>query len=860
MAKKKQYQDPHAAREAERYDNPIPSRELILALLDEQPGPLPMETIGELLGVQGDEAWIALERRLRAMIRDGQLVRNRAGRFGPVQRMDLIAGRVQGHRDGFGFLVTDEPGASDLFLSPVQMKNVLDGDRVLVSIEGRNRFGKREARIVEIVERGTTDLVGIYQPQGGMHFLSPQNRRLAREVPITDLHDLTPADGDHIRCQITQYPGRKQQLLVELVEIIASPDEPGMEIEVAVRNFDIPFQWPAEVEQQTSAMDDEVAEQDKRDRVDLRSLPLVTIDDETARDFDDAVYVEARKRGGWRLIVAVADVSHYVQPDTPLDQEAHKRGTSVYFPRRVVPMLPEKLSNGLCSLKPDVDRLCQFCDMQISAAGKITKFQFGEGVMRSHHRLTYTMVGALLEQPESAAGQAVRKEISEPVHQVLLAYRELYDALRNQRDERGAIDFETTETRIFYDDNHKISAIRPVTRNVAHKMIEEAMLAANICTARLLEKSGLPALFRNHEPPKAEKLAALQQFVQPLGLRLEWSEKQGKPTPAVFRSLTDAIAGRVDREVIQTVMLRSLSQAKYEAENKGHFGLAYKAYSHFTSPIRRYPDLLVHRAIRYLVRSGDGGNQIVGGPGLAKKIAGIGGGRKDKLRQQWLPYTTAQMVALGEHCSLAERRADDATRDVERWLKCQYMQQHLGDEFTGVVSGVASFGLFVQLGDLFIEGMVHVASLDSDYYHFDAVHHALVGEASGQRFSLGDAVKVQVAAVNIEDRKVDLMLIEKIAGSKNQKKSVRDQLASGKIPAATGRGKKPGRRRGGRGGSRGAGQAAAKPKSAAGSGKAVDKSAKKPAAKSANNAAGGAAGNTDGAAPSKKSSRRRRRR
>lgn len=859
MAKKKRYQDPHAAREAERYDNPIPSRELILDLLDEQPGPLPMEIIAELLDVHGEEADIALERRLRAMMRDGQLVRNRAGRFGPVQRMDLIAGRVQGHRDGFGFLVTDEPGADDLFLSPSQMQQVLDGDRVLVSAEGRNRFGKREARIVEIVERGTTDLVGIYQPQGGVHFLSPQNRRLSREVLITDLNGLAPSPGDHIRGRITQYPDRQQHLLVELEEIIASPDEPGMEVEVAVRNFDIPFQWPAEVEHQAASIDDAVAEQDKRERIDLRALPLVTIDDETARDFDDAVYVETRRRGGWRLIVAIADVSHYVQPGTPLDQEAHKRGTSVYFPRRVVPMLPEKLSNGLCSLNPDVDRLCQFCEMQVSASGKISKFQFGEGVMRSHHRLTYNQVGALLEQPDSAPGQQVRKAISEPVYQALLAYRQLYDALRSQRDERGAIDFETTETRIFYDDNRKISAIRPVTRNVAHKMIEEAMLAANICAARLLEKSGLPALFRNHEPPKPEKLAALQQFVQPLGLRLDWSEKQGKPTPAVFRSLTDAIAGRVDREVIQTVMLRSLTQAKYEAENKGHFGLAYKAYTHFTSPIRRYPDLLVHRAIRYLIRSGDGGSQITGGPGLAKKIAGMGGGRKDKLRQQWLPYTPAQMVALGEHCSITERRADDATRDVERWLKCQYMQQHLGEEFAGVVSGVASFGLFVQLGDLFIEGMVHVASLDSDYYHFDAVHHALVGEASGQRFSLGDSVRVQVAAVNIEDRKVDLMMIGKTGGS-GRKKSVRDQLAAGEIPAGSGRGKKPARRRGGRGGAAGkqgapGKQGTTEKQGAAGKAKAaqVSKAATKPAAS-------GSAQAAESAAPAKKSSRRRRRR
>lgn len=504
MAKKKSYQDPHAAREAERYDNPIPSRELILQVLDEQSRPLAMEELLKLLNVRGEESEIAFERRLRAMIRDGQLVRNRNGLFGPVQRMDLIAGRVQGHRDGFGFLVTDEKGAEDLFLSPRQMQQVLDGDRVLVSVEGRNRFGKREARIVEVVERGTTDLVGIYQNEGGVHFLAPQNRRLAREVLITSLNGMKPDPGDHIRTRIHQYPDRDKHLLVELEEIIAAPDEPGMEVEVAVRNFDIPFMWPEAVEAEAAAIPDEVQEKDKEGRIDLRDLPLVTIDGEDARDFDDAVYIEAKKRGGWRLIVAIADVSHYVMPGTALDQEAQTRGTSVYFPRRVIPMLPEKLSNGLCSLNPEIDRLCQFCEMQIAATGKITKFQFGEGVMRSHHRLTYTQVGALIEQPESPLARDLAKRLDKRTQTMLWQYHDLYGALRKQRDERGAIDFETTETRIVYDDNRKISAIEPVVRNVAHKMIEEAMLAANICAAKLLDKSGLPALYRNHEAPKAK--------------------------------------------------------------------------------------------------------------------------------------------------------------------------------------------------------------------------------------------------------------------------------------------------------------------------------------------------------------------
>ncbi|MDF1630542.1 MAG: ribonuclease R [Alcanivoracaceae bacterium] len=837
MAKKKRYQDPHAAREAERYDNPIPSRELILQVLDEQSRPLSMEELLGHLVVSGEESEIAFERRLRAMIRDGQLARNRSGLFGPVRRMDLIAGRVQGHRDGFGFLVTDEKGAEDLFLSPRQMQQVLDGDRVLVSVEGRNRFGKKEARIVEIVERGTTDLVGVYQSEGGAHFLTPQNRRLSREVVITQLNGLKPDPGDHIRTSIVQYPTQNKHLLVELEEIIAAPDEPGMEVDVAVRNFDIPFMWPKDVEAQADAIPAEVQEKDKEGRIDLRGLTLVTIDGEDARDFDDAVYIEARKRGGWRLIVAIADVSHYVMPGTPLDQEAETRGTSVYFPQRVIPMLPEKLSNGLCSLNPDVDRLCQFCEIQIAASGKITKFQFGEGVMRSHHRLTYNQVGALIEQPESPLARDLARRLDKPTQTMLWQYHDLYGALRSQREERGAIDFETTETRIIYDDSRKISAIEPVVRNVAHKMIEEAMLAANICAARLLEKSGLPALFRNHEAPKAEKLKSLQKFISPLGLKLDWTEKMGPPTPAAFRSLTQAIANRPDREVIQTVMLRSLTQAKYQAENKGHFGLAYKAYTHFTSPIRRYPDLLVHRAIRYLVRSGEGGNQVVGGPGLVARMRG-------EAKKHSLPYTPEKMIALGEHCSLTERRADEATRDVVQWLKCQYMQQHLGEEFDGVISGVASFGLFVQIGDLFIEGMVHVANLDSDYYHHDEVRHALVGESSGQSYALGDSVRIRIAAVNIDDRKIDLLVAGK---PQSRKKSVRDQVASGDFPG----------KRGGKDKPAGKGKTAAKGKP---SGAAPRKSAKapRPAGKAA-----APANKTDGAsdgAEKSGSGRSRRRR
>lgn len=781
MAKKKNYQDPHAAREASRYENPIPSRELILQLLNDQGKPLTVKELRGALGVKGEEAEVAFERRLAAMIRAAQLVRNRNGQYGIASRMDLISGRIQGHRDGFGFVIPDEAGADDLFVSPRQMQAVMDGDRVLVSSEGRNRFGKREARIVEVVERAVSELVGIYRRDAGVHFLLPQNKRINKEVLIADMGGFKPKSGDHVRAEVTQYPGNDRHVLVKLIELIAAPDEPGMEVDVALRNFDIPFKWPEDAEQEADALADTVTEKDKKGRVDLRDLPLVTIDGEDARDFDDAVYIAARPRGGWRLIVAIADVSHYVRPGAPLDQEANRRGTSVYFPNRVIPMLPEKLSNGLCSLNPHVDRLCQFCEMQIAASGKITKFSFSEGVMRSRYRLTYTKVGALIEEPDGPIAQQLQQDLDDETLDMLWQYYALYKTMRTQRDERGAIDFETTETRILYDDHKKIQAIVPVQRNVAHKMIEEAMLAANICAARLLEKAEVPALFRNHEPPKGEKLDALQQFLSPLGLQIEWGKKaNAEPSPAVFKKLTEEISGRADREVIQTIMLRSLTQAKYEAENKGHFGLAYKAYTHFTSPIRRYPDLLVHRAIRYLIRSGEGAEHI-DNPGKLPKMT------KAKI----IPYQMSDMVALGEHCSVTERRADEATRDVVQWLKCQYMEQHLGDSFSAVVSAVTSFGLFVQISDLFIEGLVHISSLANDYYHHDDIKHALVGESSGRVYRLGDTVQVQVAAVHTEDRKIDLVMSDSgksTASTSSGKGSVRQALAAGKFPGKENKG------------------------------------------------------------------------
>ncbi|EKF75927.1 ribonuclease R [Alcanivorax hongdengensis A-11-3] len=745
MPSKKRYRDPHAEREAEKYENPVPSRELILDVLNDQDKPLDFEQIAALLEVQDEDGLVGLERRIKAMLRDAQLVQNRNGKVGVVSRMDLIPGTVQGHKDGFGFLIPEDKTQDDLFLGPRQMDKVMDGDKVLVSNAGFNRFGKREARIVEITERVTTEVVGRYYREAGVSFIEPENRRITKEVLVEDKNGLKPNPGDHVRGTITQYPSRDHHVLVRLEEIVATPDQAGMEVEVALRRFEIPHVWPDGVEQAAEKFGDSVPHKAKAHRVDLRDLPLVTIDGEDARDFDDAVYVERRPRGGWRLIVAIADVSHYVHPGSALDQEAAKRGNSVYFPNRVIPMLPEALSNGLCSLNPHVDRLCLYCDMMISANGRLSRFVFREGVMRSRHRLTYTKVGAMIEQPESELARETVASLDDASLDAIWAFHELFLALRRRREERGAIDFDSEETRILYDENQKISGMEPVVRNVAHVMIEEAMLAANICSAKLLEKAGIPALYRNHEPPKEERLAKLQQFLGGLGLSLAWSE--GAPKPQVFQQLREQILDRPDRNVIQTMMLRSMTQAKYEAENKGHFGLAYKAYTHFTSPIRRYPDLLVHRAIRYLIRS-EGEPNHVDNPGKLPAIP----------REKIVPYSLADMVAIGEQCSMTERRADDATRDVVSWLKCQFMESRLGEVFEGVISGVASFGLFVQLNDLNIDGLVHVANLDSDYYHFDEVNMMLVGEGSGRRFSLGDAVTVRVAGVHTEERKIDLEL------------------------------------------------------------------------------------------------------
>jgi ribonuclease R len=737
MAKKGKIADPHAAREAARYENPIPSREVILDLLAEAEKPLDHSEIARTLDLAEAEQIEALQKRLRAMERDGQLMVNRRGAYGLVDKMHLLHCRVQGHRDGYGFAMPLAEG-DDIYLSARQMHFVFDGDEVLVQVTGEDRRGRLEGRVVEVLERKHRTVVGRYQEESGIGFVIPDNGRLTQQILIPPKEKGKARSGNIVTAEITEYPTRKFGAKGRIAEVLGDHMDPGLEIDVAIRSHGIPWEWPDGVLDEASRLEAEPLEADKQHRIDLRKLPFVTIDGEDARDFDDAVYCEQRS-GGWRLWVAIADVSHYVWPGSALDEEAALRGNSVYFPARVVPMLPEALSNGLCSLKPAVDRLAMVCEMELSAKGVLAKYRFYEAVIHSHARLTYTQVGEVLEQ--GGHPDVDKRRVAD-----LTRLHSLYKVLRAARDKRGAIDFDTVETRIIFDENRKIESIVPVVRNDAHKLIEECMLCANVATARFYDANQLPMLYRVHEGPGEEKLEGLRKFLGELGLDLGGG---AKPTPVHYQQLLLQIADREDAHVIQTMLLRSLSQAVYQPENKGHFGLHYEAYAHFTSPIRRYPDLLVHRGIRHLIRR----------DGSAKGVLRIEGGATIPTKKIF-PYDLHAMVVHGEHCSMTERRADEATREVNAWLKCEYLQEHVGDEFNGVISAVTSFGLFVELQDLYIEGLIHVTALPGDYYNFDKARQRLTGERSGRSFQLGGAVRVQVARVDLDDRKIDLELIE----------------------------------------------------------------------------------------------------
>ncbi|MBK5915822.1 ribonuclease R [Rhodocyclus purpureus] len=710
--------DPYLERELQRYENPLPSREYILALLEAEGKPAAFERLVKLLDIADDEL-IAFQRRLGAMEREAQLMRNRKGAYIVPERASLIAGRIEGHKDGYGFLVPDDGGA-DIFLDARQMTRVLHGDRALVRVVGVDRRGRNEGAIVEVLERANTRVVGRVLIEHGITVVVPENKRISQDILVPPPEKKTrvkPQAGQVVIVEIIEQPSRHAQPIGRIVEVLGNYADPGMEIEIALRKHDLPFEFSPEVVAETKKLPLKVRKMDQAGRIDLRHLQLVTIDGETAKDFDDAVYAE-QSGDGWRLVVAIADVSHYVLPGSALDREAEERGNSVYFPRRVIPMLPEKLSNGLCSLNPEVDRLAMVCDMQVSESGVIEGYKFYPAVFRSAARLTYNQVWGWLSgeaYPEDHTQAALLPK--------LRTLYELYQALAQARSERGAIDFETIETMMLFDEQGKIANIVPVQRNEAHRLIEECMLAANVCASAFLESHRQPTLYRVHEGPTPEKLEGLRSFLKEFGLGLTGGDK---PSASDYAKLLEQVQSRPDAQLLQTVMLRSLRQAMYSPDNVGHFGLAYERYTHFTSPIRRYPDLLVHRAI------------------------------KATLKGEKLP--AAGWDEIGLHCSATERRADEATRDVANWLKCYYMKERIGEEFDGTVASATPFGIFVALDRIYVEGLVHVSELGEDYFQFDAVRHQMLGERTGKRYRLGDRLRVKLVRADLETGRIDFVL------------------------------------------------------------------------------------------------------
>ncbi|HQR69172.1 MAG TPA: ribonuclease R [Burkholderiaceae bacterium] len=714
--------------------------------------PLTPQELAERLNVT-DDARPAFNAEIEDLERAGRIVRNRAGLLLVAARANLISGQVQGHRDGYGFLIRDD-GGQDLVFPEHEMSKVLHGDRVLARISGTDRRGRPEGEIVEVIESRTNKLVGRLLNERGVTIVVPEDQRIQHDILVPPGASLSAEPGQVVVVEILQQPQRYVQPVGRVVEVLGAIDDPGMEIEIAVRKFAVPHEFPAEALALAEALPDTVQPRDLRGRVDLRDIPLVTIDGEDARDFDDAVYCEplGGRRKGWRLIVAIADVSHYVKSGDALDTEAQNRSTSVYFPRRVIPMLPEKLSNGLCSLNPDVDRLVMVCDCVVSAIGVVDAYQFYPAVMHSHARLTYDEVWEALSVPASRA--AHRRVDVLPHLQNLYA---LYETLAGARETRGAIDLETTETYIVCDANGRIERIVPRVRNDAHKLIEECMLAANVCAADFLARMKHPALYRIHEGPTPERLANVRAMLKTLGLHLEGGDD---PQPADYALLLKKIRPRPDAQLLQTVLLRSMQQAIYSPHNSGHFGLAYEAYAHFTSPIRRYPDLLVHRAIKASLGKKPYVPVLSASPeAAAAPLAARMALRPARERRPAGSADVGVWEKLGLLCSANERRADDASRDVEAWLKSYYMRERVGETFSGTVSSVVPFGVFIVLDDLYVEGLVHVSELGSEYFLFNEALHELRGERTGLRYRLGDRVTVQVARVDLEARRIEFRLV-----------------------------------------------------------------------------------------------------
>ncbi|MFH1599870.1 MAG: ribonuclease R [Pseudomonadota bacterium] len=730
--------DPMAAREAARYENPIASREAIANLLQESPGPLTAEEVGEALDLLAEDRFDALSRRLGAMVRDGQLLRNRRGGYAVAQKLDLVAGTVIANPDGFGFLKCDD-GGEDLFLPPGELRKALHGDRVLASISGVDRRGRREGAIVEVLEHRLTRLTGRYSERARIGMVVPDDRRVLTEVLIPPEDNNGAREGQLVVVEITQPPEKGRPPMGRILLVLGDRLTPSLVVQAAIHGHDLPHEFPREALAEAAEVPLEVPAAEARRRVDLRKLPLVTIDGEDAKDFDDAVWCEPNAEG-FRLIVAIADVSHYVRPGTALDEEAVKRATSVYFPGFVVPMLPETLSNGICSLMPKVERLCFACDMQVDFDGNVTRSKFYEAVMNSHARLTYTQVWKAVGEGDTDAGREAIAQVGSLMPQ-LQRLHQLYKVLAKARSRRGAIEFESSEVRFVLDNDGEVIQAGMHERNDAHKLIEECMIAANVEAGRFVTAKQVPAPFRVHPRPPEAKYADLLEYLSEFGLSLPpWSKVQ----PRDFTQLLRKIRVRPDAALLETVLLRSQSMAVYQTENLGHFGLALDAYSHFTSPIRRYPDLLLHRAIKHLLEAG--------GP--------------DGFR-----YSAKEMASLSVHCSERERRADEVEREVDERYRSAWMEKHVGDEFDGVVSGVTNFGLFVELAGSKVNGLVHVTQLPHDYFHFDPLRRSLSGERTGLRFRLGDPVRVLVLKASVEDKRIDFRLVVPEGAPKKKKKA-----------------------------------------------------------------------------------------
>ena len=725
--------DPFLKREKQRYEHPLPSREWIIELLEQKGVPSKIEVLARELSIT-EEEYEFFERRLKAMARDGQVLINRRGAVCAADKLDLVKCRVEAHKDGFGFAVPLTPTKDgDFVLYERQMRGIMHGDIVTVRPAGIDRKGRREGTVLDIVERAQSKVVGRFYMDRGVAILEAEDKRLNQSIVLEpdSVAHFKPESGQVIVGEIETYPEQNRPAVAKIIEVLGDYADSGMEIEIAVRKHHLPHQFSEACAKAAKKIPDHVRKSDLKGRVDLRDLPLVTIDGETARDFDDAVFAEKIGRN-YRLVVAIADVSHYVRPDDAIDTDAQERSTSVYFPRRVIPMLPENLSNGICSLNPDVERLCMVCDMVITYAGNIKEYRFYPAVMRSHARLTYNQVWDWISD-----------DLDHPHKAQIDTLYKLFKILQKKRFERGAVEFESVETQMLFDDNGKIEKIVPVVRNDAHKLIEECMLAANVCAAEFLIKNKHTALFRNHLGPTPEKLATLREQLGLLGLQLGGGDN---PTPKDYAALAEQFKGRPDAELLQVMMLRSMQQAVYEPHCDGHFGLAYEAYAHFTSPIRRYPDLTVHRAIKAVLN-----------------------------QQTYTPSKSWQ--ALGVHTSFCERRADDASRDVENWLKTYYMRDKVGEIFEGKISGMTNFGLFVTLDGIHIDGLVHISDLGEDYFNFRPEIMAIEGERSGIRFNMGDKVSVRVARADLDTSKIDLTLIS--GGSSGKKRRTKTTAQTG---------------------------------------------------------------------------------